>query len=161
VSIVVPANGYLVASGSSWRCNRGYLDVNDRCVAIRVPPNAYLDDDVSGKGWRCDRDYREGTVRACPSGSRERACERVRIRSGLGMRPRIPPGRHLVPAGRRPGTGILSRSGNDWECERGFRKDAAACVAVQLPADAHLDYSGSDWRCNEGFHTHGALCAAD
>jgi hypothetical protein len=60
-----------------------------------------------------------------------------------------------------PAQGFLSRSGNDWECERGFRKDAAMCAAIQLPANAHLDYSGNDWRCDEGFHTHEARCAAD
>jgi hypothetical protein len=60
-----------------------------------------------------------------------------------------------------PAQGFLSRTGDSWECERGFRKDAAACVAVELPANAHLDYSGDSWRCDEGFHPHGALCAPD
>jgi hypothetical protein len=60
-----------------------------------------------------------------------------------------------------PAQGFLSRSGDGWECERGFRKEDAACVRVQLPANAGLDYSGNDWKCDEGFHTHGALCVAD
>jgi hypothetical protein len=60
-----------------------------------------------------------------------------------------------------PAQGFLSRSGDAFQCERGYRKDDAACVAVQLPANAHLDYSGSDWTCDEGFRTRSSGCVQD
>ena len=145
---------YLEPSGRGWRCDRGYLDVRDKCVAVKVPQNAYLDHDQS-KGWRCDRDYRDING----------ACVAIRI----------PPNAH--PIGSSYGSGwecnrgfrltdaecvavvvpaqaFLSQSGDNWECGRGFAKEGAACVAVQLPANAHLDYSGNDWACDDGFRKH-------
>jgi hypothetical protein len=58
--INVPANGYLTDDGpygSGWKCNRGYLAADDRCVAVQLPENAHLD--YSGSGWNCDRPYRK------------------------------------------------------------------------------------------------------
>lgn len=71
---------------------------------------------------------------------------------------RLPPSVACLPV---LAEGFLSRSGDDWQCERGINKDDAACDAVQLPANAHLDYSGGKWTCDEGFHAHGGRCVAD
>jgi hypothetical protein len=57
-----------------------------------------------------------------------------------------------------PANGFLAESGGDWECERGFHRDAANCVALVVPANAHLDFSGNDWRCGEGFRKRGSAC---
>ena len=41
--------------------------------------------------------------------------------------------------------------GAGWECHRGYKDVGDACVAVELPANAHLDYSGSEWDCDRPF----------
>lgn len=46
--------------------------------------------------------------------------------------------------------GFLSRSTNDWECERGFRKNISICIAAHAPANAHVDYSGDSWTSDAG-----------
>ena len=53
----MPAHGYLNVSGADFECLRGYRQVDQDCVEIRMPENAYLDDSSYGLGWRCDRGY--------------------------------------------------------------------------------------------------------
>ena len=60
-----------------------------------------------------------------------------------------------------PVNGFLSARGDDWRCDRGFKKDNNACSPVTVPANAHLDYSGDDWTCSDGFRRRGARCIAD
>jgi hypothetical protein len=60
-----------------------------------------------------------------------------------------------------PAQGYLTRSGDNWECERGFMRKDSACITVQPPANAHLDYSGNGWSCDEGFHKHAVTCVQD
>jgi hypothetical protein len=48
--------------------------------------------------------------------------------------------------------------GEDWKCERGYAKRDSACVAVRLPANAHLDYSGSGWECDRGYRQKEDAC---
>jgi hypothetical protein len=60
-----------------------------------------------------------------------------------------------------PTNAFLSRSGRSWECERGFRREESACIAVQVPPNAHLGYAGDNWKCDRGFHSHNSGCVAD
>ena len=59
-----------------------------------------------------------------------------------------------------PTHAIRSSYGGGWECERGFVRRDASCVAVQVPANAFLDSGGSDWQCRRGFVKRGAACQA-
>src|SRR5882762_2930019 len=52
---VFPANAHASRYGSKWECSRGFLKVEEACVAIKVPTNAYLN--FSGDGWDCNRKY--------------------------------------------------------------------------------------------------------
>ena len=45
----------------------------------------------------------------------------------------------------------FSRSGNDCECDRGFREAGTTCIELLTPENAHLDSSGNAWMCNSGF----------
>jgi hypothetical protein len=54
----VPANAYLNASGDRWKCDRGYRAVDEVCLIVKVPENAYLADSSYGLGWACARGYR-------------------------------------------------------------------------------------------------------
>ena len=57
-AIALPANAHLTTSsyGRGWECARGYRADAESCVAIGLPPNAYLDSE--GNRWKCDRGYR-------------------------------------------------------------------------------------------------------
>jgi len=61
-----------------------------------------------------------------------------------------------------PANAFLSSSGNDWECDRGFRRSALECLPVQIPANAHEDDTayGSGWRCNRGYRESNSRCVA-
>jgi hypothetical protein len=51
--------------------------------------------------------------------------------------------------------------GSGWECNRGYRQVGNACVAVEVPANAHLEpILGHSWECNRGYHQVGNACAA-
>ena len=50
--------------GSGWECDRGYRKVDQSCVAIAVPDNAYLDS--SGDRWKCERGFRESGDSCAP-----------------------------------------------------------------------------------------------
>ena len=47
--------------------------------------------------------------------------------------------------------GYLGRSGSDWQCNRGYRKQAESCIPVELPPNGYLDSSGQGWDCERGF----------
>jgi hypothetical protein len=57
----------------------------------------------------------------------------------------------LASAVTVPANGFLQRTGDDWDCDRGFRKHADACVPVEVPVNAYLDWRGNDWKCERGF----------
>ena len=58
-SVEVPANAQAKSYGIGWECDKGYQKVNDGCVAIKIPANAYLTHRSHGRGWECNRGYRE------------------------------------------------------------------------------------------------------
>lgn len=57
-----------------------------------------------------------------------------------------------------PKNSHLDYFGNDWECARGFRRQADECSAVQVPANAKLDFLGNDWECKRGFRRNWNEC---
>jgi hypothetical protein len=40
---------------SGWACDRGYRATDSACVAVEMPPNAYLA--ATGDHWECERGY--------------------------------------------------------------------------------------------------------
>ena len=40
-AVAIPENARAQSYGSGWACNRGYREDKGRCVAIRLPANAY------------------------------------------------------------------------------------------------------------------------
>jgi hypothetical protein len=58
-----------------------------------------------------------------------------------------------------PPNGYLDDSGDDWECERHFRKTRGSCIPLAVPENAHVAGSGNDWSCDTGFRRQGEICA--
>jgi hypothetical protein len=45
--------------------------------------------------------------------------------------------------------------GIGWDCSFGYQKDAADCIAVDVPANAYLNSIGTGWQCMRGYHSVG------
>lgn len=58
--------GHLAFSSgnSGWKCDHGYIEVDGRCDAIKVPANGYVSGRSYAEGWECDRGYRRAQA-AC------------------------------------------------------------------------------------------------
>ena len=41
--------------------------------------------------------------------------------------------------------------GDNWRCERGFKRVEGECQSVEVPEHAFLSYNGDDWTCERGF----------
>ena len=63
----------------------------------------------------------------------------------------------LLKCGLPSGAYVSSRS-RGWVCERGFKKVAESCEAIQLPTHAHLGFSGNTWRCDRGYEKRDQTC---
>jgi hypothetical protein len=46
-------------------------------------------------------------------------------------------------------------------CERGFKKVAESCEAIQVPTHAHLKFSGDTRDCDPGYRQLGQTCTED
>jgi hypothetical protein len=126
--VKVPTHGYgtNTSYGQGWECRRGYRAVDEHCVAIEVPANAYLNS--SGDSWECERGFRKvknscvainvpanaylvessyGSGWVCNWGYRVsgRTCEAIKV----------------------PANAYLNDSGDDWVCDRKYRKVAQTC----------------------------------
>jgi hypothetical protein len=125
----IPEHGFLSASGDRWQCERGYRAADNTCLAVHVPANAYVTDSAYGAGWACERGYRPAgetcaRVQVPMNGyfvdttyGRGWACERGFAATGDAcVAIDLPPNAHL------------DYSGNDWDCNRPYRKRAASCV---------------------------------
>jgi hypothetical protein len=42
-------------------------------------------------------------------------------------------------------------SGDEWECDRGFKRVTDRCEEIQVPEHAFLNYTGKDWKCERGY----------
>ena len=41
--------------------------------------------------------------------------------------------------------------GDDWQCDRGFKRVADRCEEIQVPEHAFLEYNGKRWKCERGY----------
>jgi hypothetical protein len=133
-AIDVPINAYATnkSFGRGWECKRGYRMVDEGCLRIEVPPNAYLDMS-SGRSWRCRRGYR--TLRE--------GCVAIKVPengylSGTSYGPGWKCERGydaIVEAGvalKLPENAHIDYSGNDWACNRPYRRQDDRCVPSSL-----------------------------
>ncbi len=49
--------------------------------------------------------------------------------------------------------------GNNWWCERGFKRVGDECQSVEVPEHAYL--AGNDWVCDRGFKREGNRCSPE
>ena len=57
-----------------------------------------------------------------------------------------------------PANAYAERDGGQWDCNRGFRKDGAKCLSMNVPRNAQLTSSGLSWTCDRGFRREGDTC---
>lgn len=152
---VTPRNAHASLYGEGWECSRGFRQVEEACVPIRVPANAYLDS--FGNDWDCNRGYMKddrglgckavkvpanahagdeeafGTGWECDLGYREVGGRCIRV---------------VVPA-----NGYYSEFsfGRSWECDPGYRQERETCMAVRTPAHGFLVGERDEWACERGF----------
>ncbi len=148
----MPENAHAKSYGSGWRCDKGYRAVDEACVAIKVPANAYLANTSYGRGWECGRGYREV----------DEACTAVKVPANAylgssGDSWRCDRGYREVNdacvAIKVPASAYLTNTsfGSGWECGRGYREVDEACVAIKVPKYAYLHFSGDRWNCDRGY----------
>jgi hypothetical protein len=116
-----------------WDCSPGFRQVEEACVPIRVPANAYLDS--FGRDWHCNRRY-------------------IKDDQGLGCKSvKIPANAHADDE---------QDFGPGWECDRGYRKVSGRCTRVIVPANAYYSEVAldRDWECNPGYRQVGETCMA-
>lgn len=161
LAVAVPDGGFLDPSGERWHCLRGFLKVDDTCLEVVLPENAYLVDGTYGSTWECARgfermDDRCNTI-AVPvngylNGSRYGqpwTCERGFFeQDGLCKAVVIPEFAYFDDA----------TYGEGWKCQRGYEASAIDCQVIDIPANAHLDRSGNRWQCNQNFQRSKGLC---
>ena len=120
----IPENSHSKSYGGGWECDREYRAVDETCVAVIVPADAYPTSSISsGTAWECNRGFR----RTDATGFRQFDATCVAIA--------VPANGYLVDASYGPG----------WECDRGYSVVDGACAAIMMPENAHIDFSGNDW----------------
>jgi hypothetical protein len=128
-----PRNAYASRYGSGWECSRGFRQVEEACVPIRVPANAYLD--FFGNDWDCNRGY-------------------VKDDQGVGCKAvKMPTNAHADDAGA---------FGAGWECDRGYRDVSGRCTRIVVPTNAYYSEFSLDrgWECDPGYRQEGRTCMA-
>lgn len=115
-----------------------------------------------GSGWTCNRGYRavgdgceairipDDAFATDTTYGRQWECNRGFLAS-LGK---------ICTAIPVPTNGYLNASGDDWSCERGFRRAAGTCVAVKPPANGYLNATGDGWECDRGYRAGDLACVA-
>ena len=129
--IALPLHAYLTNEnyGSGWLCERGYTDESGKCTAIVVPEHAYLNSKSYGQPWSCERGFVEYNG----------ACAEVTIPDnaylddasyGVGWKCErgFSAYKNFCEVIEVPQNAHLNRSGNDWECNRGFWSTNGICA---------------------------------
>ncbi len=127
-----PRNAHASRYGG-WECQRGFRQVEEACVPVSVPVNAYLD--FFGNDWDCNRGYVKD--------DQDLECNPVR-----------------VPANAHPADDEAYGSG--WECDRRYRQVSGRCTRIVLPSNAYYSELsfGRGWECDPGYRQEGEICTA-
>ena len=160
----MPENAKSKTYGDGWECIVGYRIIEESCVAIEVPQNAYATRRTFGHGWKCYHGFREIDGTAC-------------------LAVEVPDGGYLDSSGERwnclrgyakledscreivlPENAFLvdNSDGSKWACGRGFEIKGDNCTAIAVPDNAFLNSSGygRPWTCERGFFAQDGLCQA-
>ena len=125
---------YLVEDHCEIVCERGFRNVDQKCVPIPKPSHA-----AAGGA--------HGDATECPAGTRSNngQCEKLRP----------PTHASLDKSGHDWACDAgFFRYGEECRrvCDKGFyRDDKDSCQPVVVPSNAALDKSGHNWSCNTGF----------
>ncbi|MGR3734631.1 hypothetical protein [Pseudophaeobacter sp.] len=161
--VSVPANAHQKSYGEGWECDASYRLVDDACIAVIVPQNAYATNRTYGSGWECTHGFVEVGGESC--------AEIV-----------VPDGGFLDPSGKRwgclrgfrkiddscqkivlPDNAYLTENvhGAVWQCVRGYQTNGTSCVEIAVPKNAFLNTStyGRRWTCERGYAVSGDLCS--
>ncbi|HEY6515580.1 MAG TPA: hypothetical protein VIY50_05515 [Steroidobacteraceae bacterium] len=158
---VPPLNAHASRYGG-WECSRGFSQVGEACVPVKVPENAYLDS--FGTDWDCNRGYVKD--------DQDLGCKAVRIPAnahadddqayGTGWECDL---RYHEVSGRcarivTPANAHYSELsfGRGWDCNPGYRQDGSICMPVRAPAHGFLVGDQDDWVCDRGFVKSTASC---
>jgi hypothetical protein len=128
-AIKIPVNAFLNSYGNNWRCERGYRKIDETCVFINVPANGYLTFATYGIGWKCDRGYR-AVGQACIAINVPANGYPTNSEHGTGWECNrgYQAGDAVCAEIRVPDNAHLNNFGNDWACDRPYRKEKERCV---------------------------------
>jgi len=126
-SVNVPENAHAKTYGGGWECNYGYKEENNTCSLIKIPDHAYLNS--YGSRWECNRGYRVSgsacvAIKVPVNGYLDDASYGPGWRCERGFRQTS----DTCEAVKVPKNAHLSSSGNDWECNRPYRRDTNKCA---------------------------------
>ena len=128
VAVKVPANAYPTnkSFGRGWECNRGYQQINESCGPIKVLVNGYLD--YSGDKWKCNRgflmvDKTCVAIKVPANGYLNESSSRPGWKCERGYRA----DKEACVALKIPENAHINYSGNNWDCNRPFRKRQGRC----------------------------------
>ncbi len=127
--IQLPENAHLTARGNDWECPKPFLKLKDTCGTVTVPQNAYQTYSSFGRGWDCRRGFLEANGK----------CEAIDVPEYAFLSGNTFDGGWKCTRGYQvngsscakiivPENAHLGRSGNNWDCNRSFRKEAETCV---------------------------------
>jgi len=160
----IPANSHMQAYRDKWECDQGYREIDDSCVAVEVPANAYPTNSSHGQGWECNYGYKAA----------DKGCVAIEIPANAYLYSDRGDGWKCNRAYKKVGTtcvaimvpanGYLRNSsyGADWECERGYKAVNDACVAIKVPENGYLSDSSAEfgWKCDRGYQAVKDACVA-
>lgn len=126
--IVVPEHGHLNKNGNGWDCKALFRKTYDSCDPINVPENAFLAPTSYGPGWKCHYGYLEANGR----------CDLINVSEhgfltgdpygdGWSCKRGYKRNQKICVEIIMPQNAHLDYSGNDWECDKPFRKNGSAC----------------------------------
>ena len=134
-AIGVPENAYLTERGigAGWECGRGHVAHAGACVPIVIPENAYATNAGYGAAWRCERGIvqtggRCDTVALPKNAFLDDRAQGPGVRCARGFEAR----KTSCVMIDLPKNAHLDRSGNRWQCNRGFQlSEGNRCILTR------------------------------
>ena len=127
-SVELPENAHEKSYGGGWECDYGYRELNNEtCPSVKVPSNAYLN--YPGDGWKCNRGYR----------AIDEACAAIKVPVNGYLRDSFYGATWKCDRGylavKQACVAVvvaknahLNSSGNNWDCNRPYRRNQGECA---------------------------------